>query len=201
MIAFNSYDAQMYVFGKGPTQLTAQISDNTIQSGDSILVTGAINDISSGTMDHDRSARFPNGVAAVSDASQEAWMEYVYMQQSKPNNVTGVPVTISVMDANGNYRTIGTAVSNEAGSYAFSWTPDIPGLYTVYSTFEGSASYYPSNAATFFNVNPPPETAATEAPITAQPPTEMYFALSTAAIIVAIAIVGAVLLFALKKRQ
>ena len=66
----------------------------------------------------DRAARFPDGVAAVSDASQTEWMEYVYMQQPKPINATGVPVTLSVMDANGNYRSIGASHKRRTDSIA-----------------------------------------------------------------------------------
>ena len=49
----------------------------------------------------------PHGVPAVSDDSMSAWMEYVYMQKPRPTDTIGVPVTISVIDANGNYRQIG----------------------------------------------------------------------------------------------
>ncbi len=34
------------------------------------------------------------------------------------------------------------------GTFGFTWTPDIPGNYTVYASFAGSNSYYPSSAAT-----------------------------------------------------
>jgi hypothetical protein len=52
-------------------------------------------------------------------------MEYVYMQQPMPLDVTGVPVTISVLDANGNYRQIGTATSDGSGMFTLTWTPAI----------------------------------------------------------------------------
>ena len=70
---------------------------------------------------------FPNGVPAVSDASMSSWMEYVYMQKPKPTNATGVPVTLSVIDSNGNYRHIGTTTSDASGMFGFTWTPDISG--------------------------------------------------------------------------
>ena len=59
-------------------------------------------------------------------------------------------VTISVVDANGNYRPIGTTTSNVYGTYSLTWTPDISGNYTVIANFAGSESYYPSSAATAF---------------------------------------------------
>ena len=43
-------------------------------------------------------------------------MGYVYQQQPLPNNFTGVPVTIDVMDSNGNYRNIGTATTDATGT-------------------------------------------------------------------------------------
>ena len=48
-----------------------------------------------------------------------------------PTNVTGVPVTFYVLDSNNNYRSIGTTTTNALGGYSFTWTPDIPGNYTV----------------------------------------------------------------------
>ncbi len=71
--------------------------------GDKVLVEGTVIDISAGTQQNEQAARFPAGVPAVSDASQAAWMEYVYMKQEKPTNATGVSVIVSVVDPNGNY--------------------------------------------------------------------------------------------------
>ncbi len=79
-------------------------------------------------------------------------MNYLYQQQPKPTNATGVPVTLSVIDANGNAREIGTTTSNADGFYSFSWLPDIEGKYTVYAKFGGTESYYPSQAVTAFTV-------------------------------------------------
>ena len=75
-------------------------------------------------------------------------MQYVYMQLPRPTNTIGVPVTLSVVDANGNYRQIGTATTND-GFFTFNWKPDIAGQYTVYASFIGSESYWPSNAVTY----------------------------------------------------
>ena len=72
------------------------------------------------------------------------------MQQPKPTNNTGVPVTLSVIDSNGNLRQIGTTTSDAAGTYSFTWTPDISGTYAVIANFAGSNSYYGSSAQTHF---------------------------------------------------
>ncbi len=88
------------------------------------------------------------------------WMEYVYMQKPMPTNVTGVPVTLSVIDSNGNNRQIGTTTTDSSGTFASTWTPDIPGNYTVIATFAGSQSYYGSNAETHFYASSPAPTAS-----------------------------------------
>jgi hypothetical protein len=92
-----------------------------------------ITDISPATDDDTIKKRFSNGVAAVSDDSISDWMLYVYKQFARPINTTGVEVTLSVLDANGNYRAIGTTTSSSDGFYSYSWVPDITGEYTVYA--------------------------------------------------------------------
>jgi hypothetical protein len=198
-VGYNSYDAQIYTFGKGPTQTTASVTQDVVPFGTKVLITGKVLDKSSGTTDNDRTARFPDGVAAVSEESQEAWMEYVYMQQLKPTDATGVEVTFTVIDANGNCREIGTAQSDASGFYSFDWMPDIDGKYTVYASFGGSESYWPSQATTAFFVSAEESTPApTETPVSVA---DMYFVPAIAGIIVAIIVVGAVLaLLLLKKR-
>ena len=115
------------------------------------------------------------------------WMEYVYMQKPRPSSVTGVPVSIDVIDSNGNFRNIGTATSNANGVFSFTWTPDIEGTYTVIATFAGSESYYPSHAESSFTAMAAVPTPS-PIPVATLPPTEMYFAASTVAIIIAIAL-------------
>ncbi len=200
MVSYNSYDSQIYTFGKGPTTISANVMQNVLPYGSNVLITGNVYDISAGTKDNDRSARFPNGLPAISDESQEAWMEYVYMQQPKPTNATGVPVTLVVTDANGNCRPIGTATSDINGFYSFEWTPDIPGKYTVNAVFAGSESYWPSQTTTAFSVMNPPE--ATAAPTPQQVSlSETYFVPAVAGLFVAIAIVGVILAMLLVKKR
>ncbi|MCW4002927.1 MAG: hypothetical protein NWE95_03320 [Candidatus Bathyarchaeota archaeon] len=193
MVGYNSYDAQIYCFGKGPTQTTVSAPDVGVSLGQSVVISGTVLDVSTGTTDSDRSARFPNGVACVSDESQSDWMEYVYMQQEKPTNATGVTVQLYVLDANGNSRSIGTTTTDLNGYYSYNWVPDIPGAYTVYAVFEGSESYYGSQATASFAVDEPAATA-TPVPVVTLPPTETYFAISTIAIILSIAVVGLLIL-------
>jgi len=194
---YNTIDQQIYAIGKGPSATTVTAPNIGIQLGSSMMISGTVNDVSAGAKAS--TARFPNGVAAVSDDSMSEWMKYVYMQFPKPTNVIGVQVTISVVDNNGNYREIGTTTSSSDGYYSLPWIPDIPGKYLVYASFEGSEAYYPSHAETAFIVDPPQATASPN-PIVSMPPTEMYITAATVAIIIAIAIVGVVMVMMLRKR-
>ena len=74
------------------------------------------------------------------------------------------------------------------------------GRYKIIATFAGDDSYGSSSAESYATVVSPIATSTSQ-PLANQPPTEMYFAISTAAIIIAIAIVGAVLVSMLKKRS
>jgi outer membrane protein assembly factor BamB len=196
----NVYDEQIYAIGQGPSALTveAPLADITLGSG--LVIRGTVMDTSAGTQQEQQKANFPNGVPVVSDASQGDWMPYVYMQKPKPTNTTGVPVSIDVIDANGNYRSIGTATTDSSGAFSLQWTPDIPGKYTVIATFAGSESYWPSSSETSFAVDAAaPTLAPTAAP--AQSAADLYFVPAVIGIIVAIIIVGAVLaMIMLRKR-
>jgi hypothetical protein len=126
-------------------------------------------------------------------------MEYVYMQRPRPTDTTGVPVSISVIDSNGNHRNIGTTTSDASGSFSYQWTPDIEGKYTVIATFAGSESYWPSSAQTAFAVDPAPATAT---PQPTEPPSmaDLYFIPMSVALFIAIIVVGVVIVLALRKR-
>jgi hypothetical protein len=198
-VYLNCYDMQIYTVGKGPSAMTVEAPMADITQGSGLVIRGTVLDVSAGTQQSTVKADFPYGVPAVSDASMSQWMEYVYMQKPEPTNATGVPVSIDVIDANGNYRNIGNTTSDASGTFSLQWTPDIPGKYTVIATFAGSESYWPSYAETSFAVDPAAPTASPY-PVTVLPPTEMYFTISTVAIIIAIAIIGALIMLMLRKR-
>ena len=200
LIYWNNYDHQIYAVAKGPSQTTVEAPMTGVTMGSSLTIRGKVIDISPGTKQLEPAMRFPNGVPAVSDASQSAWMEYVYMQKAFPTNATGVDVTISVLDSNGNFREIGKATSDASGTYGLVWTPDIPGKFTVVANFAGSESYYPSYAETMFTVDPAPEVPTTEVPETPPSNTDTYVLGIGAAIIIAVVAVGAVLGLMLRKR-
>jgi hypothetical protein len=132
-----------------------------------ITITGTVMDVSTGTQQTEQKGDFPNGVPVASDASMTQWMGYVYQQQPEPTNFKGVPVQIAVLDSNGNHYPIGTATTDEYGTYSLTWTPIISGNYTVYATFAGTNGYWPSSADTHIYASAPPATPApTATPIT-----------------------------------
>lgn len=194
----DTYDQNIYAIGKGPSETRVSVSPDVLPLKNGVMITGYVTDISAGTKDDTIAARFPNGVPAVSDESQSGWMLYVYKQFARPTNASGVEVTLSVLDANNNYREIGKTTTNTDGFFKFSWAPDIEGDYTLYASFTGSAAYYPSHALAAFNVGPaaqestpvniPPDNSATNI---------MYAAIG---IIVAIFIAMAIAVLILRKR-
>jgi len=195
----NEYDGKIYCVGKGPSATTVEAPMTAISQGTRLVIRGTVTDTAAGTKQDEQAARFPNGVPAVSDDSQSAWMEYVYMQKSKPTDATGVSVRIDVIDANGNYRNIGATTSDADGFYSYDWKPDIEGKYTVIATFEGSESYWPSHAETAFVVEAAAPTP-TQQPVTVAPSTDMYVLGIGTAIIIAITLVGVVLALMIRKR-
>ncbi len=198
--AMNTYDQQIYAIGKGPSSVTVDAPMSGVTVGNSIVIRGTVSDVSPGTEQTAVQLRFPNGVPAVSDMNMTSWMQYVYEQFSKPTNIQGVNVEISVIDSNGNCRTIGSTTSDESGTYSLGWAPDIAGKYTVIATFIGTNSYYGSSAQTAFIADEAPIATPTA---TTQPASvvDTYFMPSIAAIIVVIVVVGAVLaILMLRKR-
>ena len=195
----NCYDMQVYSIGKGPSATIVSASPKVSVNGGSVLVEGTVMDIAAGTKQAEQAARFPNGVAAVSDESMSDWMEYVYMQKPCPTNVTGVEVVIDVLDPNGNSYSVGTTTSDATGFFKLAFTPIVPGEYTVTARFAGSESYYGSYAETGINVEEAPAATAEPTPIPAST-ADLYILPGIAGIIVAIVVVGAVLILMLRKR-
>ena len=197
----NLYDNQIYAFGQGPSQTTVNAPDTATSVGSPIVIRGTVMDISAGTQQNEQKADFPNGVPCVSDASQSAWMEYVYMQKPEPTTVIGVPVTISVLDSNGNCYKIGTATTDASGMFTLTYKPAIAGNFTVYANFASTNSYWGSSAETSFTVTPAaPTPAPTAAPVTGLASTSSL-ELGIAAVIIVIVIIGVVLaILTMRKR-
>ena len=190
LVASNAYDGYMYVIGKGQSATTVTAPDKAITLGENLVIKGTV---------IDKSPAQP-GTACVSDESMSSWMEYLHMQASMPKDVTGVTVNLDVIDANGNYRNIGTATTDASGTFSYMWQPDIPGKYTVIATFSGTESYGSSFAETSLGVvdsstsTPEP----TNQPLTTS---EIYFVPAIAGLFALIIIVAVVLaLLMLRKR-
>ncbi len=193
----DTYDQQIYAIGKGPTSTAVSAPDVGVTLGSSVMISGSVTDVSPGASQDAIKMRFPNGLPAVSDDSMSDWMLYVYKQFSKPANATGVTVSLDVVDANNNYRNIGTTTSDASGAFSFAWKPDIAGKYTVYATFTGSKAYYGSSAQSAFVVDEAPATPTptqTQTGLATTSDLLMYLAVSVLAIIIAIAVVGLLLL-------
>ena len=196
----NLYDMQIYCIGKGPSATTVSASPKVSVHGGSVLIEGTVIDTAAGTKQKEQAARFPNGVAAVSDDSMSGWMEYVYMQKPYPTDVTGVEVVVTVLDPNNNYYEVGRTTSDGSGFYSVDFTPEVPGKYTIVATFAGSKAYWPSSAETAIKVD---EAVTVATPEPTQAPTSLadqYLLPATGGIIAAIAVVGALVLLQLRKR-
>jgi hypothetical protein len=197
---FNGYDSKVYVIGKGPSETSINIQNNVLSLGNNVLIEGSIMDIAAGTKQDEQIARFPSGVPAMADANQREWMQYVYFQKPRPTDVTGVDVTLRVIDPNGNTYDIGTTTSDAYGHYSLMYKPEVPGTYTVVANFAGTESYYPSYTEVAFGVTDAAATP-TSSPIPLQSVADQYFLPAVAGIVVAIAIVGIVLALLLLRKK
>jgi hypothetical protein len=196
---FNGYDNQIYTVGQGPSTMSVSAPDLGAASYQPVVIKGTIYDISAGSKQDQQAANFPNGIPLAADSVMADWMGYVYQQKPLPTNFVGVNVNIDVLDANGNYRSIGTATTDATGKFSLVWTPDIPGNYQVVASFAGTKGYYPSSATTTFTVMSAP--AATSAPTpTPVSIADQYFLPMSIVIIVVVVIIG-VLLAALMLRK
>ena len=86
---------------------------------------------------------------------------------------------------------------SEDGTFSLTWMPDIAGDYTVYASFAGSNSYWPSHAMTTFVVD---AAAATPTPTAApaESVADMYFVPAIAGLFVAIIVVGLLIMLSLE---
>jgi hypothetical protein len=124
-------------------------------------------------------------------------MEYMFMDQGKPANAKGVPVTLSTLDPNGNFYEIGNTTSDINGNFGMTFTPDVPGDYQIFATFAGSKAYGASTASTYISVAEAPQATPTPTP---PPPsnTDTYVIGFGTALIIVVAIGFAILI--LRKR-
>ena len=193
LVATNSYDGYKYVIGKGLSETTVTAPDIAVAKGTAVIIKGSV---------LDQSPAQP-GTPCVSKNSMKTQMDYLHMQlpiDGIYHNVqmTGVPVTLTAIDPNGNAQEIGTATTNAYyGNYEMVWTPPIEGTYKIIASFAGDESYSSSGAATAVTVSATPEQTTTPIAQVAQglSASEFYtaIAIATVAIIVAVVVVGLLL--------
>jgi hypothetical protein len=201
LVSWNWYDGQIYAFGKGPSATTVSASPKTTTHGTAVVIEGTVTDQTpTGRRNINNEVQFTlEGTPAISDEDMEAWMEYKFMEQGFPADAKGVEVVLTVVDPNSNAYEIGRATSDVTGHYSLSYEPLVPGDYTIFAAFEGSASYYGSQAVTAITVEEAP--AAT--PMPTPPPAsvaDMYLLPSVAGIIVAVVVIGILIILMLRKR-
>jgi hypothetical protein len=196
MLSLNSYDNQIYAYGKGNTATTVTVSSGQ-NSNNQVLIQGTVTDQSPGQTCLGISEA---GTPAIADQYMSQWMEYLFEQCPEPMNATGVKLTLTDIDPNNNTYTIGTTISNINGQYKYVFTPDVPGVYTIIATFAGSNSYYSSTAQTSYLYETPSTPAPTASPVTGLASTGSL-ELGIAAVIIVIVIIGVVLaILTLRKR-
>jgi hypothetical protein len=159
--AMNNYDGLAYCFGKGPSATTVTTPDVAVPLGTAVVIKGTVKDQSPGKP----------GTPAISDANMAEWMEYLYQQKPMPTNVTGVPVTITAVSADGTVQPVGTVTSDVGGNFATAWTPAAEGTYQIYANFAGTKSYGDSYATAYLVVSklPSPSPTATATPMAQTP--------------------------------
>jgi hypothetical protein len=165
-LTLNYFDNQIYCFGIGESKTTVNVSPKSTSAGSAVMIEGTVTDQSPGA----------KGTAAISDKDQSKWMEYLYMQRAIPTDVEGVPVKLTAINCNtGESTDLGTAISDIAGNFGFSWTPTEQGTYQIKATFEGTESYGSSFSTTYIVVGSEsvaPTVEPTATPTTSTEPTE-----------------------------
>jgi hypothetical protein len=189
VMGYGIYDGNYYCIGKGQTSTSVSIQNNVVTNHATALITGNVLDQSPAQA----------GTPAVADSSMSEWMDYIHMQNAtllnNPPQATGVLVTLTAVDPNGNTITIGATTTDSEGNFAVNFVPENTGMYTIKASFGGTNAYYSSHSVAHLSVIAAPETTPTSSPI-ANPPYELYTIGSAIAVIVAIVV--AVLL--LRKR-
>ena len=193
LAAADSRDGYQYVFGKGKSSTTVTAPDVVIPKGTGLVIKGTV---------LDQSPAQP-GTPCVSEDSMTTQMEYLhlaYPQAGIWNNetITGVPVTLTAIGADGSVVDIGVVSTNGYyGTFSKAWTPPAQGSYEIIASFAGDDSYGSSAASTAISVGPAP--ASIEIPEQPTPPDyTMTIVAAAIAIIIVVAIVGILLFMKIK---
>jgi hypothetical protein len=215
LVAASGFDNMIYAYGRGPSATTVAAGPEATIAGTTIMIKGTVTDqtptgrhntnddfdmMTEGTSTSDNVEYLLKGTPCISDKDMSAWMEYKYMQQGYPTNATGVPVSIDVIDPNGNFFHVGDVTSDVNGNYAIPYIPDVPGNYKILANFAGSKSYGPSYATAYL-------TAVESYSATTQPTTQpvqsladQYFLPAIIVVIIVVIAIGLANLLMLRKR-
>jgi outer membrane protein assembly factor BamB len=189
-------DGYQYVFGKGQTATTVTAPDVEVPKGTSVMIRGTVLDMSPAQPD----------TPCVSKESMTTWMEYLHKQQPidgmwHNETITGVPVTLTAIDSDGNYIDLGTVTtSGYYGTFGLAWTPTEEGTYEIIASFESDDSYGSSGASTYVTVGPAPS-AAIEPEAEAEPTVLITTEVAIIAAVAVAAVIGIVAYWALRKRK
>ncbi len=203
VLGLNFFDNKIYCIGKGSSKTTISAPQVIPTLGSSVMLTGTITDDTPGAGSRNTNDMMDfvlKGTPAISDEDQSRWMEYLFMNQIKPADAKGVEVDLAAIDPNGNYIPIGTVTSDANGNFGIPFTPEIPGTYQIIAKFDGSKAYGSSSTTTYLAIGEEAPAQPTQQPQLALPPTELYFGISTVAIVIAIAIATIVIVLAQRKR-
>ena len=202
LVGVDSHDNQIYCFGKGPSGTTVSAPQTVPTLGNSVMITGTVTDqTATGRRTITGSLDFSlKGTPAIGDASMDAWMEYMFHDRPKPTNATGVPISLTTIDPNGNIVDVGTVTSDSNGNFGMKYTPQVPGTYQIIATFSGSNAYGPSSASTYLAVNDAPASTPTATPL-GQSTADQYFVPAIAGLFVLIIIVAIVLALLMLRKK
>jgi hypothetical protein len=153
LVAADSRDGYMYVFGKGKSATTVTAPDVVVPLGTGVTIKGTV---------LDQSPAQP-GTPCVSKDSMSTQMEYLHLQYPQGGiwqNITiaGVPVSLTAIGADGSVTDIGTVTTNGYyGTFYKEWAPPAEGSYEIIASFNGDDSYGSSAASTAISVGPASE--------------------------------------------
>ena len=125
---FNQNSQTIYVTGPGPSATTVTAPDGGITLGDAVEIRGTVTDQSPAL----------KGTAAISDADQGTWTNYIIQHTIAEPEVTGVPVQIKIQAQDGTVVHTATVTSDSSGTFHYAWTAPDAGEYKVIANFAGN---------------------------------------------------------------
>lgn len=164
-------ECAIYCIGPGPTSTTISVTSSQFTAGESVVISGSVTDMS--------------------PFSQER-------PDLQSSLVAGVPVILSYV-TDDSWMDFATVTTDTAGTFMHTWTPPSEGAYKVVARFEGNDSYHWSSAQEVIQVSsaPSPDGQIQPEPEAPLITTELAIILA----VVAVAVIGVVGYWILKKRQ